>query len=202
MHEDLAHPSAAAPAPAGRAEPALVRLRNISKNFGGVEAVKPLDLDIHRGDFFAILGPSGCGKTTLLRMIGGFIAPTTGSVEIAGVEMTKLGPEMRPTNMVFQGLGLFPHMTVRQNIAYGLRIAKQRRDEIAVDRKLAEKIGRVPADSGRSVYDDPDPPVELSNAITLNRGKAQKTKAARRQVKDFRRAFSACLQGRKYTVRY
>jgi ABC-type Fe3+/spermidine/putrescine transport system ATPase subunit len=131
MREDSSHLSAAAPPHSSRAEPALVRLRNISKNFGAVEAVKPLDLDIHRGDFFAILGPSGCGKTTLLRMIGGFIAPTSGSVEIGGAEVTKLGPEMRPTNMVFQGLGLFPHMTVRQNIGYGLRIARQPRADIA-----------------------------------------------------------------------
>ena len=131
MSEILDRPSAGAPVAAGRTEPALVRLRNISKNFGTVEAVKPLDLDIHRGDFFAILGPSGCGKTTLLRMIGGFIAPTSGSIEIGGAEVTNLGPEKRPTNMVFQGLGLFPHMTVRQNIGYGLRIAKQPRAVIA-----------------------------------------------------------------------
>ena len=108
----------------------LLRLRNLSKNYGQVEAVRPLDLDINRGDFFAILGPSGCGKTTLLRMIGGFITPTTGTVEIAGADVTALGPEKRPTNMVFQGLGLFPHMTVRQNVAYGLRIARRPRSEI------------------------------------------------------------------------
>ena len=115
----------------GRASKApLLRLRNLSKNYGQVNAVRPLDLDINRGDFFAILGPSGCGKTTLLRMIGGFITPTTGTVEIAGTDVTALGPEKRPTNMVFQGLGLFPHMTVRQNVAYGLRIAKRPRSEI------------------------------------------------------------------------
>ena len=108
----------------------LLRLRNLSKNYGQVEAVRALDLDISRGDFFAILGPSGCGKTTLLRMIGGFITPTTGTVEIAGADVTALGPEKRPTNMVFQGLGLFPHMTVRQNVAYGLRIARRPRSEI------------------------------------------------------------------------
>ena len=112
-------------------EQVLVRLRNLSKNYGSVEAVKPLDLDIHRGDFFAILGPSGCGKTTLLRVIGGFISPTTGTVEIGGAVVTKLGPEKRPTNMVFQGLGLFPHMSVRQNIGYGLKIARHPRAEIA-----------------------------------------------------------------------
>ena len=131
MPQDPSHSSAVAPDRDGRTQPALVRLRNLSKNYGAVEAVKPLDLDIHRGDFFAILGPSGCGKTTLLRMIGGFIAPTSGSVEIGGAEVTRLGPEMRPTNMVFQGLGLFPHMTVRQNVGYGLRIAKQPRAEVA-----------------------------------------------------------------------
>ena len=119
----------------------LVRLRDVSKRFGAVEAVRPLDLDIYAGDFFAILGPSGCGKTTLLRIIGGFIAPTSGTVEIDGAEVTKLGPEHRPTNMVFQGYGLFPHMTVRQNIGYGLRIAKKPKDEI--ESRVAEIIALV-----------------------------------------------------------
>ena len=127
---------AATPAP-----PVLVRLRGLSKRFGSVEAVRPLDLEIHAGDFFAILGPSGCGKTTLLRMIGGFIAPTTGAVEIDGADVTRLGPERRPANMVFQGFGLFPHMNVRQNVAYGLRIAKVARAEI--DERVGEVIRLV-----------------------------------------------------------
>src|SRR5262245_10822844 len=110
---------------------ALLRLRNVSKTFGKTFAVRPVDLEIHRGDFFAILGPSGCGKTTLLRMIGGFAEPTSGRIEIAGKDVTGLGPERRPTNMVFQGYGLFPHMTVKQNVAYGLRIAKLPKAEIA-----------------------------------------------------------------------
>jgi len=109
----------------------LVRLHGVSKNFGKVVAVAPLDLEIRRGDFLAILGPSGCGKTTLLRTIGGFIAPTAGRVEIAGADVTRWGPEKRPTNMVFQGYGLFPHMNVRQNIAYGLRIARLPKAELA-----------------------------------------------------------------------
>ena len=116
------------PAPATRAAEPLVRLRGVSKNYGTVMAVQPLDLDIARGDFVAILGPSGCGKTTLLRIIGGFVMPTTGTVAIGGVDVTRLGPEKRPTNMVFQGYGLFPHMNVRQNIAYGLKIAKRPRE--------------------------------------------------------------------------
>ncbi|MGH6719423.1 MAG: ABC transporter ATP-binding protein [Alphaproteobacteria bacterium] len=102
----------------------LVRLRGLTKSFGPVVAVTPLDLDIYPGDFYALLGPSGCGKTTLLRMIGGFTDPTAGTIEIDGADVTRRGPEKRPTNMVFQGYGLFPHMTVRQNIGYGLRLAK------------------------------------------------------------------------------
>jgi spermidine/putrescine transport system ATP-binding protein len=119
----------------------LVRLRGISKRYAAVDAVKPLDLEIRRGDFLAILGPSGCGKTTLLRIIGGFVAPTTGTVEIDGQDMTAWGPEKRPTNTVFQGYGLFPHMTVRQNIAYGLRTAKRPAEEIR--RRVEEAIALV-----------------------------------------------------------
>src|SRR5262249_22055287 len=116
--------------PAATKDAPLVRLSSISKRYGALEAVKPLDLEIRRGDFLAILGPSGCGKTTLLRIIGGFVAPTTGTVSIDGQDVTAWGPEKRPTNTVFQGYGLFPHMTVRQNIAYGLRTAKRPQDEI------------------------------------------------------------------------
>ena len=123
-------------APAGP-RPCWSGSRGLSRRFGSVEAVRPLDLEIHAGDFFAILGPSGCGKTTLLRMIGGFIAPTTGAVEIDGADVTQLGPERRPANMVFQGFGLFPHMNVRQNVAYGLRIAKVDRAEID------ERVGEI-----------------------------------------------------------
>jgi spermidine/putrescine ABC transporter ATP-binding subunit len=131
------------PAASATAEP-LVRLRGVAKDFGKVAAVKPLDLDIARGDFVAILGPSGCGKTTLLRMIGGFILPTAGTIEIGGADVTRLGPEKRPTNMVFQGYGLFPHMSVRQNIAYGLKIAKRPREEIA--RRVADMLALVHLD--------------------------------------------------------
>ena len=108
----------------------LVRLTNVSKSFGDVQAVRPLDLTIERGDFYAILGPSGCGKTTLLNLIGGFLLPSSGTIEIAGQDVTRIGPERRPTNMVFQGYGLFPHMSVRQNIAYGPRVQNAPRHEI------------------------------------------------------------------------
>ena len=102
--------------------------------------MEPLDLDIHAGDFFAILGPSGCGKTTLLRTIGGFIQPTTGRILIKGRDVTPLGPEKRPTNMVFQGYGLFPHMTVRQTSA----TAEDRRlPRAEIESRLAEVISLV-----------------------------------------------------------
>jgi len=112
------------------AQAVLLDLRSVTKSFGSVTAVHPLDLQIAQGEFLAILGPSGCGKTTLLRMIGGFLLPTAGAIHIGGKDVTQLGPERRPTNMVFQGYGLFPHMTVAQNIAYGLRVAKAAQDEI------------------------------------------------------------------------
>jgi ABC-type Fe3+/spermidine/putrescine transport system ATPase subunit len=115
-----------------------VRLRGLSRSFGAVTAVHPIDLDIRRGDFLAILGPSGCGKTTLLRMMGGFVEPTTGRIEVNGADITHLGPEHRPINMVFQGYGLFPHMNARQNIGYGLRLKKQDRATIA--RKVSDAM--------------------------------------------------------------
>ena len=133
--------TARAPLTPAASDTPLVRLRGISKRYGAVDAVKPLGLEIRRGDFLAILGPSGCGKTTLLRIIGGFVAPTTGTVEIDGQDMTAWGPEKRPTNTVFQGYGLFPHMTVRQNIAYGLRTAKRPEEEIR--RRVDEAIALV-----------------------------------------------------------
>ena len=102
----------------------LLRLSGIGKSYAGVAAVLPTDLEVAYGDFAAILGPSGCGKSTLLRMIAGFVEPTTGRIEIDGVDVTRLGPEKRPTNMVFQGYGLFPHLDVGQNVGFGLRLRR------------------------------------------------------------------------------
>ncbi|MCR9058486.1 MAG: ABC transporter ATP-binding protein [Rhodobacteraceae bacterium] len=105
------------------AEP-LLRLEKLAKDFGSVTAVRPTTIDIDKGEFFALLGPSGCGKTTLLKMIGGFTQPQSGRILIEGEDVTRLGPEKRPVNTVFQGYGLFPHMTVPQNIGYGLKRQK------------------------------------------------------------------------------
>jgi ABC-type Fe3+/spermidine/putrescine transport system ATPase subunit len=113
----------------------LVKLSGVSKAYGPLVAVHPLDLEIRSGDFLAILGPSGCGKTTLLNLVAGFLFPDTGTVTIDGSDVTRLGPERRPTNLVVQGYGLFPHMTVYQNIGYGLRIRKVPPEEIATQVK-------------------------------------------------------------------
>ena len=99
----------------------FIRLRGLTKHFGGFVAVDSVDLDIGRGELFSILGGSGCGKTTLLRMLAGFETPTAGSIEIDGVDITGLPPYERPVNMMFQSYAIFPHMNVEQNIGYGLR---------------------------------------------------------------------------------
>jgi ABC-type Fe3+/spermidine/putrescine transport system ATPase subunit len=118
-----------------------VRLRGLTRSFGAVTAVHPIDLDIPRGDFLAILGPSGCGKTTLLRMMGGFVEPSAGRIEVNGADITWLGPEHRPINMVFQGYGLFPHMNARQNVGYGLRL--RRLERAAIERKVSAAMALV-----------------------------------------------------------
>ena len=102
--------------------PAIIELNNISKHFGSVIGVERVDLAVMDGEFLTLLGPSGCGKSTLLRMIGGFEAPTTGTVRIAGVDVTRVPPQRRDVNMMFQDYALFPHMSVGQNIAYGLQM--------------------------------------------------------------------------------
>ncbi len=99
----------------------FVSLRDVSKHFGSVRAVDGVSLDIAQGEFFALLGPSGCGKTTLLRILGGFEAPNSGSVHIDGADLTIEPANLRPVNMVFQNYAIFPHLDVRQNIGYGLR---------------------------------------------------------------------------------
>jgi spermidine/putrescine transport system ATP-binding protein len=111
----------------------------VSKLFGDVVAAQELDLTIAPGEFLSFLGPSGCGKTTALRMLAGFEKPTSGSVLIDGQEVNQLEPYRRPVNMVFQSYALFPHLTVGQNIGYGLR---QRRPRISSS-TIAERVGRV-----------------------------------------------------------
>jgi putrescine transport system ATP-binding protein len=119
----------------------LVQIRSVTKQFDGVTAVDRVSLDIHRGELFAILGSSGCGKTTLLRMLAGFEQPTSGSILIDGVDVTNTPPYERPVNMMFQSYALFPHMTVAQNVAYGLK--KERLPEAQIKERVAEMLELV-----------------------------------------------------------
>jgi len=101
----------------------IIQIREVTKRFGAqVTAVDNVSLDIQEGEFFALLGPSGCGKTTLLRMLAGFEIPTSGSLLIDGRDMAGVDPNKRPVNMVFQSYAVFPHMTVFDNVGYGLRV--------------------------------------------------------------------------------
>jgi putrescine transport system ATP-binding protein len=99
----------------------MIRFEGISKKFGDFTAVEHVDLAIHKGEFFSLLGASGCGKTTLLRMLAGFETPTTGRILIDGQDVTAVPPYERPVNMMFQSYALFPHMSVADNIAFGLK---------------------------------------------------------------------------------
>ncbi|MBA3233176.1 MAG: ABC transporter ATP-binding protein [Propionibacteriales bacterium] len=117
-----------------------VRLHGVTRRFGKVVAVDAVDLDIRDGEFFSMLGPSGSGKTTVLRMIAGFESPDAGTVSLAGVDVTRQAPFDRDVNTVFQDYALFPHLNVRDNVAYGLRVRgvrKARRRELA-DAALAQ----------------------------------------------------------------
>jgi spermidine/putrescine transport system ATP-binding protein len=107
-----------------------VRLVQVSKAFGDVYAVDHIDLEVVDGEFFSLLGPSGCGKTTTLRMIGGFEQPTSGRIELQGEDVTWLPPYKRHVNTVFQNYALFPHLTIYENVAFGLRRAKVKDKEV------------------------------------------------------------------------
>ena len=102
----------------------MITLTGLTKVFGDATAVNGIDMEIADGEFFSMLGPSGCGKTTTLRMIAGFEEPTSGRIELAGKDVTWTSPRRRNVNMVFQNYALFPHMTVRENVEFGLRIKK------------------------------------------------------------------------------
>lgn len=132
-------------------EPAI-RLRGLRKDFGPVAAVDGVDLDIPPGEFFSMLGPSGSGKTTVLRLIAGFELPTAGVVELDGHDVSRLAPFDRDVNTVFQDYALFPHMTVRQNVEYGLRVSgvakaqrRQRAEDALRSVHLGEHGGRRPS---------------------------------------------------------
>jgi spermidine/putrescine ABC transporter ATP-binding subunit len=110
---------------------AHVILEGITKEFGGDRVVDSLNVSIRRGEFFSLLGPSGCGKTTTLRMLAGFIRPSEGRIKVSGRDITAMPPESRNIGVVFQDYAIFPHMTVFENVAFGLKMRKQRKSEIS-----------------------------------------------------------------------
>ena len=119
----------------------LLRIEGVTKRFGTFRAVDNLSLDIRAGEFFALLGPSGCGKTTLLRMLAGFETPDEGRILLNGRDIAAVLPHERPVNMMFQNYALFPHLTVRDNIAFGLKRAGMARADIAT--RVAEMVSLV-----------------------------------------------------------
>ncbi|MFT5506205.1 MAG: ABC-type Fe3+/spermidine/putrescine transport system ATPase subunit, partial [Gammaproteobacteria bacterium] len=117
----------------------IIQIRNVTKTYSGnVTAVDNLSLEVKEGEFVTFLGPSGCGKTTILRMIAGFEIPTAGQIFLAGEDVTERPPYERQVNTVFQDYALFPHMNIRENVGYGLRVTGMPKAEIkpAVDEAL------------------------------------------------------------------
>ena len=148
----------------------FIRFRNVTKKFGDFVAVDAVDLDIRRGELFSILGGSGCGKTTLLRMLAGFESPTSGRIEIDGVDVTDQPPYERPVNMMFQSYAVFPHMNVEKNIGYGLR--KERVAASEIETRVAEALALVKLSDFRSRMPD-----------QLSGGQRQRVALARALVK-------------------
>src|SRR3989475_4290537 len=140
-------PSAPQAEPPKQKKPAL-RLQGVRKSYGQVVAVAGVDLVVDEGEFFTLLGPSGSGKTTLLRLIAGFERPDAGRIELGGRDVTSVPPYLRETNTVFQDYALFPHMSVADNIGYGLRVkgvpqaARDKRVERALDMVRLTGLGR------------------------------------------------------------
>src|SRR5271168_3468472 len=119
----------------------LLRIDAVVKTFGQFRAVDALSLDIQAGEFFALLGPSGCGKTTLLRIMAGFETPDEGRILLDGMDIARVPPHERPVNMMFQNYALFPHLSVRDNIAFGLKRARMPSSEI--ETRVAEMVALV-----------------------------------------------------------
>jgi spermidine/putrescine transport system ATP-binding protein len=153
----------------GETDVPSVQLHDVRKLFGTFVAVAGISLTVRPGEFITLLGPSGCGKTTTLRMIGGFEFPTSGAIEILGREMGGLPPHRRPVNTVFQNYALFPHMTVAQNVGYGLEMARVPRDERR--RRVAEALEMVRL-----------PHIEQRKPAELSGGQQQRVALARALV--------------------
>jgi spermidine/putrescine ABC transporter ATP-binding subunit len=128
-----------------------VEIDNVVKQFGSVTAVQNVSLSIRRGEFLTLLGPSGCGKTTLLNMIAGFEAPTSGKISFDGHDVTNVPPHQRDTGMVFQNYALFPHMSAFDNVAFGLRMRKLDKQTIAQKAERALEMVKLSGMGGRRI---------------------------------------------------
>ena len=151
-------------------EPGTVKLSALTKRFGDLVAVKSLDLEIPAGGFFSLIGPSGCGKTTTLRMVAGLEHPDEGTIEVGGEDITRRPAYRRPVNTVFQSYALFPHLSVADNVAFGLVEEKRPRAEIRT--RVAEMLELVQL-VGR----------EHSKPAQLSGGQQQRVALARALVK-------------------
>src|SRR5438270_9599482 len=142
MTDDASPNASARPEPPiAAADVPLLRIDAVVKKFGRFTAVDKLSLDIRAGEFFALLGPSGCGKTTLLRMLAGFETPDAGRIVLDGKDIAKIPPHQRPVNMMFQSYALFPHLSVQDNIAFGLKRAGMAAADI--EARVSEMIALV-----------------------------------------------------------
>ncbi|MBI2761177.1 MAG: ABC transporter ATP-binding protein, partial [Chloroflexi bacterium] len=149
----------------------VISLRQVTKRFGSVAAVDGVSLDIARGSFVTLLGPSGCGKTTTLRLLAGFYTPDEGQIEIEGRVVNHLPPHKRDTAMVFQDYALFPHMSVRDNVGYGLKVRGTKRGERRdrVDAALAQVgLAGLGARSPFQLSGGQQQRVALARALVLN----------------------------------
>jgi ABC-type Fe3+/spermidine/putrescine transport system ATPase subunit len=149
--------------------PPAISLRGVTKRYGRELALHQLDLDIAEGEFFCLLGPSGCGKTTTLNLLGGFVTPSSGAIFIRGRQVDRLPPHARDVNTVFQSYALFPHMTVEENVGFGLRMAR------VEGRERARRVGEALAMVGLDALGDRRP-AELSG------GQQQRVAVARALV--------------------
>jgi spermidine/putrescine transport system ATP-binding protein len=127
----------------------FLEFRDVAKRFGTIQAVAGVSLAIKKGEFYSLLGPSGCGKTTMLRLAAGFEYPDAGRVILDGRDITELPPNKRKVNTIFQSYALFPHLTVWENIAFGLRVAKKPKEEIASEVEAMLRLIRMGGEAGK-----------------------------------------------------
>ena len=163
----MSQPTVFAPGADPEAKP-LIRFQGVTKRFGSFTAIDGIDLDIYEREFFALLGPSGCGKTTLMRMLAGFEDPSAGVISLAGQDMAGIPPNKRATNMMFQSYALFPHLSVANNIAFGLKRGKMPADQIKarVDEMIAlVQLGKFAARKPHQISGGQRQRVALARAL-------------------------------------